>query len=443
MDHFQYRDGRLYAEDVPVDAIAAAVGTPCYVYATATIDRHYRVLTAAFGAPAPLVCYAVKANGNLGVVAMLAALGAGADVVSAGELAIARAAGVPADRIVFSGVGKRDDELAAALAAGILQINVESEPELEALSAVAASLGARARVAIRINPDVDARTHAKISTGRAESKFGIDWTRAHRVYAHARRLPGIEPVGIAVHIGSQLTEIAPFELAFRKLRDLVAILRADGHTVASLDLGGGLGVPYGDEDGPLPGPEAYARACAAAVGDLGCRVIVEPGRLLVANAGILVTRVIYRKEGATRTFVVVDAGMNDLLRPALYDARHLVVPVRQPRAEAEPVPVDVVGPICESSDVFARDCPLPAVGRGDLLAVRTAGAYGSSMASFYNGRALCAEVLVNGGDFAVTGERIPHDVVVARQHRPPWLAEDGARDGDRAGDRAVEQDRGR
>lgn len=422
MDHFHFRDGRLHAEDVPVEAIAAAVGTPCYIYASATIERHYRVLAEAFGTPAPLVCYAVKANGNLGVVATLAALGAGADVVSAGELAIARSAGVPPGRIVFSGVGKRDDELAAALQAGILQINVESEPELEALSAVANALGARARVAIRINPDVDARTHAKISTGRAESKFGIDWTVAHRVYAKARRLPGVEPVGIAVHIGSQLTEIAPFEQAFRRLRDLVAILRADGHVVTTLDLGGGLGVPYGDEEGPIPGPEAYARACAGAVGDLGCRVIVEPGRLLVANAGVLVTRVVYRKEGATRTFVVVDAGMNDLLRPALYDARHRIVPVRAPHGEQSLEPVDVVGPICETSDVFARDCPLPAVGRGDLLAVRSAGAYGSSMASFYNGRALCAEVLVKGGAYAVVGQRIPHDVVIACQHLPPWLA---------------------
>ena len=422
MNHFHYRDGGLCAEDVPIDQIAAAVGTPVYVYATATLDRHFRVFADAFGSLAPTICYAVKANGNLAVVATLARLGAGADVVSAGELAIARAAGIPPERIVFSGVGKRDDEMAAALNAGILQINVESEPELEALSAVAQNLGIPARVAIRINPDVDAHTHAKITTGRAESKFGIDWTAAHRVYAHARRLPGIEPVGIAVHIGSQLTETEPFAEAFRRLKDLVAILRADGHAIATLDLGGGLGVPYGDEEGPIPGPADYATVVARVVGDLGCRLILEPGRLLVANAGLLVTRVLYRKEGATRTFLIVDAGMNDLLRPALYDAYHQVVPVRAPRDDEPLAAVDVVGPICETSDVFADARPLPPVARGDLLAVRTVGAYGASMASFYNARPLCAEVLVAGGAFAVVGEAIPHAAVVAHQHLPPWLA---------------------
>lgn len=422
MDHFCYRGGQLCAEDVPIAAIAAAVGTPFYVYASATLERHFRVFAEAFATRAPTICYAVKANGNLAVVATLARLGAGADVVSAGELEIALAAGVRPERIVFSGVGKRDDELAAALKAGIAQINVESEPELAALSAVAQSLGMPARVALRINPDIDARTHVKITTGRAESKFGIDWTAAHRVYAHAKRLPGIEPVGIAVHIGSQLTETAPFADAFRRLRDLVAMLRADGHHIHTLDLGGGLGVPYGDEEGPIPDPQAYAHVVEEAVGDLGCRLIFEPGRLLVANAGLLVTRVLYRKEGATRTFVVVDAGMNDLLRPALYDAYHRVVAVRQPPDDAPLTAVDVVGPICETSDVFAAARPLPAIGRGDLLAVRTVGAYGASMASFYNARALCAEVMVAGGAFAVVGEAIPHAVVRARQHLPPWLS---------------------
>lgn len=421
MDHFQHRDGRLHAEEVAIAAIADAVGTPLYVYSSATLARHFRVFDEALRPLDPLVCFAVKANGNPAVIATLARLGAGADVVSGGELDLALDAGVPPGRIVFSGVGKTDDELRAALAAGILQINVESVPELEALSALTGSLGKTARVALRINPDVDARTHAKISTGGEETKFGIEWTAAHRVYAHAARLPGIEPVGLAVHIGSQLTEIGPFEQAFRRVRDLIAILRADGLPVETLDLGGGLGVPYDDGQTPTVPPDAYGRAVIRETGDLGCRLIVEPGRLIAANAGILVTRVLYVKEGATRTFAIVDAGMNDLLRPALYGAFHRVEPVVRPPMDSPLRPIDVVGPVCETGDIFARDRPLPPLARGDLLAIRSAGAYGAAMASFYNARPLCPEVLVAGARYWITRPRIDWVDLCRRQPLPPWL----------------------
>lgn len=422
MDHFAWREGRLFAEDVPIKRIAECVGTPCYVYATATLRRHYRVFSDAFGDLSPLVCYAVKANGNVAVIGTLARLGAGADVVSGGELKAALRAGVPAERIVFSGVGKTDGEMKAAIDAGVLQINVESEPELARLSALARDLGATVRVALRVNPDVDARTHAKISTGRREDKFGIEWTAAHAVYARAARLPGLRMVGIAVHIGSQLTELAPFRHAFLRVRDLVVMLRADGLAVETLDLGGGLGVPYGDEPMILPSPAAYAEVVRATVGDLGCRLVVEPGRLIVGNAGVLVTRVVYVKEGATRTFVIVDAAMNDLLRPAMYGARHAVVAVDAPADETAERVVDIVGPVCESGDTFVRDYPLPAtIAADDLLAIRTAGAYGAAMASTYNARPLVPEVLVNGGDFAVVRKRLTVDELLALQDLPPWL----------------------
>jgi len=424
VDHFHYRNGHLYAEDAAVKAIADCHGTPLYIYATATLHRHYNVFHDAFQSLDPVICYAVKANGNLALAATLARLGAGADVVSEGELAIALTAGVPAKRIVFSGVGKTDQELKAALEADILQINVESEPELEALSRVAQNLNTTARIAIRINPDVDALTHEKISTGLNEAKFGIEWTAAHRVYAHASKLPGIKPVGLAVHIGSQLTDTTPFEQAFLRLRDLAVMLRADGHDITTLDLGGGLGVPYGNETVSIPSPGAYADVIRRTLAHLDCRLILEPGRLIAGNAGLLVTRVLYVKEGATRTFVIVDAGMNDLMRPAIYDAYHEILTEVEPAPDASLTPVDVVGPVCETSDTFATGRPMPPVTRGDLLALKTTGAYGASMGSFYNARPLCAEVLVSGHEFALVRQRIGWENMRAFQRLPEWLSND-------------------
>lgn len=421
MDHFTYQNGRLSAEDVPIERIVEAVGTPVYVYSSSTIERHFRVFQEAAADLNPLICYAVKANGNVAVIRTLARLGAGADVVSGGELRLALAAGVAPDRIVFSGVGKSAEEMAAALRVGVLQINVESEPELEALVEVARSLGRTAPVAIRVNPDVEAFTHAKITTGRRENKFGIEWTAARAICSRVATMAGVELVGVACHIGSQLTSLGPFRDAFRRVRDLVAMLRADGHRVDSLDLGGGLGIPHGDEQDPIPSPAAYAEVMRETVADLGCRIIIEPGRLLVGNAGLLVARVLYVKEGATRTFIVLDAGMNDLIRPSLYDAYHAIVPVVQPQPGTEQVVVDVVGPVCESGDTFAYARPLPPVRAGELLAVRTAGAYGAAMASTYNARPLAAEVLVKGADFAVVSERMTPDALLARQRIPTWL----------------------
>lgn len=426
MDHFTYRDGRLHAEDVAIVEIAAEVGTPVYVYCQATLQRHFHVLREAFQGVDPLICYAVKANANLAVIHTLAAMGAGADVVSGGELRSALAAGVPAGRVVFSGVGKTADEMAAALQAGVCQINVESLPELEVLAAVATSLGRSAPVAIRINPDVDANTHAKITTGRLEDKFGIEWTAAHAVCAAAAALPGIDLRGVACHIGSQLTGLEPFRQAFMRLRDLVVMLRADGHAIRTLDLGGGLGIPYGCEDEPVPAPAAYAEVVRETVGAIGCRLILEPGRLLVGNAGVLVTRVLYVKEGATRTFVIVDAAMNDLIRPALYGAFHAIVPAIAADPTVEPRPVDVVGPVCESGDTFGRDRALAPVAAGDLLVVRTAGAYAATMASTYNARVLVPEVMVSGERFAVVRDRGTIDDLLARQRIPTWSSDDAA-----------------
>ncbi len=424
MDHFQYRDGRLCAEAVPLARIAEEVGTPFYCYATATIERHYRVFADAFAGLEATVCYAVKANSNIAVIGTLARLGAGADVVSGGELKRALAAGVPAGRIVFSGVGKTRDEMAEALKAGVLQINVESEPELDVLGEVAGTLGVDAPVAIRINPDVDANTHEKITTGKSENKFGVEWTRALDVYSRAAAIPAIAVVGVAVHIGSQLTDLAPFRDAYVRMRDLVAMLRADGHPIERLDLGGGLGIPYGDE--VTPTPEEYAATVKSAVADLDCHLILEPGRVIVGNAGVLVTRVIHVKEGAMRSFVIVDAAMNDLLRPALYNAVHAIVPVTEPVAGAELKEVDVVGPVCETADTFGTGRRLPAMKPGDLLAVRTAGAYGAVMASTYNARPLVPETLVKGATYAVVRERVSVDDMLAREFFPPWLAVPGA-----------------
>lgn len=421
MNHFDYVDGQLHAEGVALGDIAAQVGTPFYCYSTATLTRHYGVFAEALrkaGLDAT-ICFALKANPNIAVVRTLAALGAGADVVSEGELRRALAAGVPPGRIVFSGVGKTRHELEFAVAKGIMQINVESEPELELLSQVAAERGVRMPIALRVNPDVDAGTHAKITTGKKENKFGIEWTRAHEVYRKARELPGVEVVAVACHIGSQLTEVAPFREAFLRVRDLVAMLRADGFDIRRLDLGGGLGVPYEDEIPPHP--DDYADAIKSTLGDLGCRIVLEPGRLLVANAGMLVSQVIYVKEGSTRTFVILDAAMNDLMRPALYDAYHSLQPVAEPAAGSSIQPVDVVGPVCETGDTFAKLRPLPPVKAGDLVAFGSAGAYGAAMSSTYNTRPLIPEVLVNGKAFAVIRQRPTYEDMLAQESLPEWL----------------------
>lgn len=420
MNHFEYQGGVMFAEGVAIPEIAAAIGTPFYCYSTATIERHYTVLAEALAAAGldTTICFACKANSNLAVIRTLAQLGAGADVVSEGELRRALAAGVPAGRIVFSGIGKSREELAFAIEAGIMQINVESEPELLMLSELAAAAGRVVEVAIRVNPDVDANTHAKITTGKKENKFGIEWTRVREVYAMARSLPGLAPVAVACHIGSQLTEIGPFREAFLRLRDLVADLRADGTDIRRLDLGGGLGVPYEDET--PPSPAAYAEAIAQTLGDLGCRFIVEPGRLLLGNAGLLVSSVVRVKSGATRTFVIVDAAMNDLIRPALYDAYHAVLPVVEPAADAAYAPVDIVGPVCETGDTFARQRALPPVAAGDLVVFGTAGAYGAAMSSTYNSRPLVPEVMVKGDRFAVVRARTTYEEMIAQDRLPDW-----------------------
>jgi len=419
MNHFDYVQGLLHAEAVSLDAIAAALGTPFYCYATATLERHYRVLEAAFEGQRATICYSLKANSNLAVVRSLAVLGAGADIVSQGELRRALAAGVPAKKIIFSGVGKTREEMALALEVGIHQFNVESEPELEALNAVALARQTRAPVALRINPDVDARTHEKISTGRKEDKFGIPWGRAPELFARARAMAGIEPVGIDVHIGSQLTEIGPFERAFERLAGLVRALRAEGHAISRVDLGGGLGIPYEAEEPPAP--EHYAQIVRRTIAPLGCEIILEPGRVIVGNAGVLVCRVIYVKTAESRTFVILDGAMNDLLRPSLYGAYHRIVPVRQPAGGAPLEPVDIVGPICETGDSFAQNRPMPPLAAGDLVAIMSAGAYGAVMASSYNSRLLVPEVLVKGAAFSVIRPRPSYDDMLAMDVMPDWL----------------------
>ncbi len=422
MDHFGYRDGMLHAEDVPLPAIAEAVGTPVYVYSTATLTRHYHVLDAALSGLPHLICYAMKANSNLAVVKLLGDLGAGMDVVSGGEYARARQAGVPGERIVFSGVGKTRAEIARAIEGGIRQFNVESENELAVIAAEAAARGVRAPIALRVNPDVDARTHAKIATGRAEDKFGIPIDHARSVYAAAARLPGIEVVGIDVHIGSQLTALAPFEDAFARVADLTELLRADGHDIRRLDLGGGLGIPYTRTNDAPPLPFDYGALIRRTVGHLGCEIEIEPGRLIVGNAGILLSRVIYRKAGAGRDFLIVDAAMNDLIRPAMYDAHHDIVPVVEPAPGSPVAPVDIVGPVCETGDTFARARPMPPVADGALVAFRSAGAYGAVMASEYNGRPLVPEVLVHGDHFAVVRQRPSIEEMLSRDTLPAWMA---------------------
>lgn len=418
MNHFEYSNGELCAEGVSIAAIAADVGTPFYCYSSATLERHYRVFEAALP-PGTLIAYAVKANGNLSVIRTLARLGAGADIVSAGELKRALAAGVPASKIVFSGVGKTRDEIAFGLDCNIMQFNAESEEELEVLSEVAVSRSKRACVSLRINPDVDALTHAKISTGKAENKFGIAWHRAEAACQRASQLPGLDVTGVDAHIGSQITQLGPFKQAFDKLADLVRTLRARGLRISHIDLGGGLGVPYTDGDAP-PLPAAYGDIVRDAFAGLDVKLIVEPGRLITANAGILVSRVTYVKKGDERTFVILDAGMNDLIRPAMYDARHDIIPVVRP-GNCENKVYDVVGPVCESADLFARNREMPPLAAGDLVAILSAGAYGAVQASSYNARPLVPEVLVHQRHFAVTRPRQTVEDMIARESFPDWL----------------------
>jgi diaminopimelate decarboxylase len=420
MNHFLYRAGVLHAEAVDLVELAEAVGTPFYCYSTATLERHYKVFAGAFADVPSLVCYSVKANSNQAVLATLAQLGAGADVVSEGELKRARAAGIPPGKIMFSGIGKTERELAAAVEHGVLCVNVESEPELELLSSIATAKGRTAHISVRVNPDVDARTHAKIATGKSENKFGIPISRARAVYAEAARLPGLKVAGVDMHIGSQITELEPFDNAFALLSEFVGVLRGDGHSIAHVDLGGGLGIPYRDDNEPPPHPDAYAAIVKGATRDLGCTLIFEPGRLIVGNAGILLTRVLYVKRGEAKNFVIVDAAMNDLIRPTLYDAHHEIRPVREPRA-ARRIVADVVGPVCESGDFLALGRDLPEPQAGDLLAVMSAGAYGAVQAGTYNTRPLVPEVLVREGEWAVVRPRLDADALIALDRLPPWL----------------------
>ncbi len=422
MNHFDYRDGVLHAEDVAIPAIAAAVGTPFYCYSTATLTRHYRVFSEAFAGLDALVCYAMKANSNQAVIRTLAKLGAGADVVSEGELRRALAAGIPPAKILFSGVGKTAAEMDFALAAGIHCFNVESEPELELLSARAVAAGRTAPVSMRINPDVDAKTHRKIATGKAENKFGIPWQRARDVYARAASLPGIAVAGIDMHIGSQITALQPFDDAFALLAELVGALRADGHAIEHVDLGGGLGIPYRVDNDPPPLPDAYAEIVRKRVTGLGVKVVFEPGRLIVGNAGILVAQVVYMKHGDAKNFVIVDAAMNDLIRPTLYDAFHEIRPVREAAPDAPRLTVDVVGPVCETGDYLGHDRDLPVLESGDLIAVGTAGAYGAVQAGTYNTRLLVPEVLVDGDRFHVVRPRPSYDELIGLDRIPDWLA---------------------
>jgi len=421
MNHFEYRNGVLHAEAVNLIKLAEAVGTPFYCYSSATLQRHYGVFSEAFAAEKILVCYALKANSNQSVLRTLAKLGAGADVVSGGELKRALAAGIPPERIVFSGVGKTEGELRAALAADIFSINVESEPELELLSRLANEQGRMARVSVRVNPDVDSGSHAKISTGKSENKFGVPLDRARAVYARAAKLPGIRVNGVDMHIGSQITDLVPLEAAFRLLAEFVQTLRADGHTISHVDFGGGLGIPYqaGLEAPPLP--SAYADVVKRVTHNLGCTLVFEPGRMIVGNAGILVTRVVYVKRGEAKNFIIIDAAMNDLIRPTLYEAHHDILPVRELPEATPKILADVVGPVCESGDYLALGRTMAQPAAGDLLAVMTAGAYGAVQSGTYNTRPLVPEVLVKGDQYAVVRPRLEVDALIAMDKPAPWL----------------------
>jgi len=421
MDHFLYRDGALYAEDVPVAEIAAAVGTPFYVYSTATLERHFKLFDEALEGTEHLVCYAMKAASNQAILKTLAKLGAGMDVVSQGEYLRARAAGVPGDKIVFSGVGKTYEEIHTALTGGIRQFNVESEPEMIVIDQVAQELGVKAPITIRVNPDVDAKTHAKIATGKSENKFGIPISRAKEVYALAASLPGLDVIGIDCHIGSQLTDLEPFRLAYEKVAELTETLRAEGHNIRRLDLGGGLGIPYTRSNEAPPLPVEYGQLIKDTLGHLDCEIEIEPGRLIAGNAGLMVSKVIYVKSGEGRDFLIIDGAMNDLIRPAMYEAHHDIIPVIEPVPGTEQQPYDIVGPVCESGDTFAKQRSLAPMVAGDLVAFRSAGAYGAVMASEYNSRPLIPEVLVHGDQFAVIRERPSFDEMINRDTIPAWL----------------------
>jgi diaminopimelate decarboxylase len=427
MHHFAYRRGVshrnvLHAEDVDLSDLAAAVGTPFYCYSTATLERHYRVFAEAFaGHPGALVCYSVKANSNLGVLATLARLGAGMDVVSEGEIRRALEVKVPSEKIVFSGVGKTREEMAFALDTCIFSFNVESEPELRTLSEVAQARGRVARIAFRVNPDVDAKTHHKIATGKAENKFGVPFEDAPSLYALASRLPGIEPSGVHMHIGSQITELAPFRNAFALLKELVGTLREQGFHLEFVNLGGGLGIPYRNDQPEPPLPSDYASLVAEEVGGLGLRLLFEPGRMIAGNAGILIARVLYVKRGASKTFTIIDAAMNDLMRPTLYEAYHEILPIVEPAPGTPTIVTDVAGPVCETGDYLALSRELPELQAGDLISVMTAGAYGAVLASEYNSRLLVPEILVAGNRYSVTRPRPSYDDMLAKERLPNWL----------------------
>lgn len=419
MDHFGFRQGEMHAENLSISKIAAQVGTPFYCYSTETLIRHYDVFCQAFKGHDFLLCYAVKANTNQAIIKTLAVQGAGADVVSEGEMRRALLAGIPAEKIVYSGVAKTESEMTFALEQNIFQFNVESEPELHQLSRIATNMGKTAAIAFRINPDVDAKTHAKISTGKAENKFGVPWTRAREIYATAAKLPGIRVQGVDLHIGSQLTDLEPFAEAFERIVKLIEGLRDDGHNISVLDLGGGLGIPYDREVTKPPLPLEYGEMVKKIVGHLGCKIIIEPGRLLVGNAGILVSKVIYVKQGENRKFLIIDAAMNDLVRPSMYDAYHEIVAVKE--RDGPSSTYDVVGPVCETGDTLARGRELPDLESGDLVAIRSAGAYGAVMSSTYNTRLLIPEVLVKGADFAITRPRPDYDDLIGLDRLPEWL----------------------
>lgn len=420
MHHFAYKDGVLHAEDVSLAALAEAVGTPFYCYSTATLTRHYKVFSSAFEGAETLVCYSIKANSNLAVLKTLGALGSGMDVVSEGELRRARAAGVEAGKIVFSGVGKTREEMSYALDEGIYAFNVESEPELHALNDVATGKSVKARISIRVNPDIDPKTHKKISTGKAEDKFGVPFERAPALYREASHLPGISPTGIHMHIGSQITDLKPFGDAFALIRQLAAQLKEDGSALEFINFGGGLGVPYKASDPEPPLPSDYARTVLTAAKDLNVKLLFEPGRMIAANAGILVTRVIYDKTGAKTAFTIVDAAMNDLIRPTLYEAWHEIWPVSEAAQNNPRRITDVVGPVCETGDYLALGRELPEASEGDLLAVMTAGAYGAVQSSTYNTRPLIPEVMVRGSDYAVVRRRPSYDDILDLETIPDW-----------------------
>ena len=421
MDHFLYRNGLLHAEDVALSEIAATVGTPFYCYSTATLTRHFRLFQDALAGLDHLVCFAVKSLSNQAILRLLGDLGAGMDVVSGGEYRRALAAGVPGARIVFSGVGKTRTEMAYALQNGIRQFNVESVEELRVLSAVASEMGAVAPITLRINPDVDAKTHEKIATGRKEDKFGVPIAWAREIYSEAASLPGIKVIGVDVHIGSQLTDLAPFEAAFTKIADLTRALRGDGHEITRLDLGGGLGIPYTTSNETPPLPLEYGAMIRRVLGDLDVEIEIEPGRLIAGNAGVLVASVLYLKQGEGRDFLILDAAMNDLIRPAMYGAHHDIVPVREAPAGAVQRPLDIVGPVCESGDTFAKARAMPPLQADDLVAFRSAGAYGAVMSSEYNTRPLIPEVLVHGDQYAVIRPRPSFDEIINRDTIPEWL----------------------